>query len=163
MITAWAASGAISFNARPISSEGLDSGRDQHPFVRAGLELEQQVGADGGRAEQRGHHQDRRDEPLPDALADRALGLPAERADQQRSEEAEEHQRLDHPEDHRERIPQHGPQFPGHHQVGVADELSRAPDRSCSGRPGRGDRPRRHAIAFPGHLEGSVTRGRAPT
>ena len=61
--------------------------RDQHPFVRAGLELEQQVRADGRGAEQRRHHQDRRHEPLPDAAAQRGVRLAAERADEQRPEQ----------------------------------------------------------------------------
>ena len=43
------------------------------PLVRPGLHLELQVGPGGGRPEQRGHHQDRRDEPLPHAVTELSL------------------------------------------------------------------------------------------
>ena len=43
MTTACTTSGTISLSARPISSDERAQRGDQHPLVRAGLDLEQQV------------------------------------------------------------------------------------------------------------------------
>lgn len=120
----------------------------QHPLVRTGLGFEEQVRLGARGREQRGHQQDRRDEPLPDVAAEHP-GLSAERADQQRPEQGEEDQRLQQTEDHRERVAAERAQLAGHHDAGVAHEPragrhrrgGSGERRACAAGPRRAPRP----------------------
>ena len=108
--------------------------------MRAGLELEQQVRADRRGPEQGDHDQDRRHEPLPDVRR-RAPPWPPTRAGQQRAEQAEEDQRLDHAEQQRERVARARAAARAAHHDGVAEEAaprdrSRRAASSWRSRPG---------------------------
>ena len=66
---------------------------------------------------------------------------PSSRVGQQRREQAEEHQRLHHREQHRHRLAEHRPQLADHHVPGVGDEagcpeLGRTAGRAVGGQVG---------------------------
>ena len=104
MITAWTTSGASSLSARPMRIDARRRRGGEHPLVRAGHDLEEQVRAGRTRAEQGDHHDDAGQEPLQRRLAAERVGRrePASSG----ANSAEEDQRLEQGEDQRERVAQ---------------------------------------------------------
>ena len=128
---AWTTSGASSLSDLPIRIAGRRSGLASTRSYEPRRDLEQQVGPGRPGAEQADHHDHPGQEPLQRRRAAERGRI--DRAGQQRPEQAEEDQRLDQREDHRERIAQHQrhlaeedrPDVGEHRAAGLAGRLTR--------------------------------------